>query len=122
MKTILKNCWMMMIGWSLVLNSHSVIGTAFAIAACIYLIYTLRRVNYLRVSFLCLFLYAGCVMTMSAGGIPYYFPELYFFLPAVCLDAALMNEYLQSLQKRELFLLVLTIVSCTAVLAILNVL
>ena len=119
MKTILKNCWLMMIGWSLILNSHRTIATVIAVSACILLILSLKEVNYWRVSSVCMFLYAGCLMTMLAGGIPYYFPELYIFLTAVCLDAALMHEHLQELNKKRLIGLILVIVSCLAVLAIL---
>lgn len=119
MKTILKNSWLILIAWSLVLNSRALIGTITAALACTYLLFQRKELNCWRICTVCMFLYAMCFVTLLSGSIPYYFPELYIFLPAVCLDAALMNEYLQSLQKRELFLLVLTIVSCTAVLAIL---
>jgi len=119
MKTILKNSWLILIAWSLILNSRTLIGTLMAAAACAYLLFQRKELNYWRICAVCMFLYVACFVTLLSGSIPYYFPELYIFLPAVCLDAALMNEYLQSLRKRELILLIVAIVSCTAVLAIL---
>lgn len=122
MKTILKNCWLMMIAWSLILNSHAVIAAGMAICACILLILSLKEVNYWRVCSVGMFLYAGCLITLLAGSIPYYFPELYIFLSAACLNAALLHEHLQDLKKRRLVGLLLVILSCFAILSVLIVL
>ena len=119
MKTIVKNCWLMMIGWSLILNSQTMIGTVFAIAGCILLVLTLKEVNYWRICSVCMFLYAACLLTLLSGSIPYYFPELYFFLSAVCLDAALTHEHLCSVEKRQVSGFILVILSCLAVLSVL---
>lgn len=119
MKTLIKNYWMMILAWCLLLNGYDSLGIILAMFTCLYALIVLREVNYWRVIAVCMIEFSVSLMFLMSSSIPYYFPKLLTFLTVISLNAAISNEYLTALKRKHLMWFILAIISCMFVLSLL---
>ena len=101
------NSWLIVISWCLLLNGSALLACLLALVSSIDLLMYKSEVDIWRVSAVTLGFYIGSLSILLYGNISYFFPKLTYFVPIVCLHAAITNEYLYMLKKR--FVLPLTI-------------
>lgn len=119
MKTLIKNYWMIIIAWCLLLNGLGSLGIVLALLACVYALIVKSEVNYWRVTAICMMQYSVSLMLLLPSSIPYYFPKLHIFLTVICLNASISNEYLFSLKKNQFVRFILVTILSMFVLSLL---
>jgi len=94
------NSYLMMIAWCLLLNGHYYGGILFSVMATVLLWKGRKKINNWRILFTGLLSYCVVRSCLFASDIPYFFPELHGFMILICMNVALLNEYLLLLKVR----------------------
>ncbi len=108
--TLLRNYWLIIMAWCLYLNGHGIIAAISTLLACGLLFIVRSEADYWRVSAVSLAVYALSLIVLMNTNIPYFFPDLKYFLLLMSLDCGLANEYLYVLKRRFILPVLITII------------
>lgn len=108
--TLLRNYWLIIIAWCLYLNGHGIIAAISMLLGCGMLIIVRSEANYWRVLAVSLAVYGLSLMVLMNTNIPYFFPDLKYYLLLTSFDCGLSNEYLYVTKKRFILPVLITII------------
>ena len=108
--TLLRNYWLAIMAWGLYLNGHMMPASFLMLMACGLLLIVKSEVNLWRVAAVSLFVYVLSLIVLMNTNIPYFFPDLKYFLIMSSIDCGLANEYLYVIRKRFILPVLITVV------------
>ncbi|MBQ9425646.1 MAG: hypothetical protein IJU42_06850 [Erysipelotrichaceae bacterium] len=92
--TVIVNLWTMIIAWCLYLNGYTLVALLVSGMAAVIVLMMIGEVNYKRMVFTAVALYAFLFGLYITSSIPYYFSALHIFFSIQILDASIVGEYL----------------------------
>ena len=93
-RLLIYNYWTMIFAWCIYLNGWSLFGTAAGILAGVLLLTVKSEADPWRIAAVGVLMYCPILLALNFSRIPFFFSGSYFFLTAVCLNTAVVNEYL----------------------------
>ena len=117
-KIYIINCWLMIASWCLFLNGLQLPACLLGLICSCYLLMSKSEVDIWRTAAVTLGMFILALTVLLSCNITYFFPKLTFFIPIVCLNAAIANEYLYMLNKRFVLLITIFAIISISVLSI----
>ncbi|MBQ1567809.1 MAG: hypothetical protein IIZ80_07985 [Erysipelotrichaceae bacterium] len=108
--TLLRNYWLVIMAWGLYLNGHVILASFLMLMACGLLLIVKSEVNLWRVAAVSLLACGSSLIVLMNTNIPYFFPDLKYFLILTSLDCGLANEYLYVIRKRFILPVLITVI------------
>lgn len=108
--TLLRNYWLVIIAWGLYLNGCMMSASFLIILGCALLLIVKSEVNLWRIAAVSLLVCSLSLIVLMNTNIPYFFPDLKYFLVLTSLDCGLSNEYLYVIRKRFILPVLITVV------------
>lgn len=108
--TLLRNYWLMIMAWCFYLNGHRLIAGIMMLLGCIMLLIVRSEANLWRVLTVILSVYGLSLIVLMNTNIPYFFPDLKYFLILSSVNCGVANEYLYVIKKRFILPVLITIV------------
>ena len=115
-RLLIYDYWTMIFAWCMYLNGHGPAAAALGLLAGAVLLMVRSEADPWRIAALGVLMYCPILLTLSHSKIPLFFPGSYFFLAAVCLNAAAINEYLYLFRIRFITVVLAVILISTAAL------
>lgn len=101
-RNLIINYWLIIIAWSLYLNSYRILATLAALIATLVLLDKKSEVNYWRAMALGLLEYIVVIERLFNSNIPYFYPSLNVFLCLICLNSVVTFEHILSVRSKYL--------------------
>ncbi len=93
-RLLIYNYWMMIFAWCMFLNGWSLFGTVLGLLTGAILLVVKSEADPWRIVAVGVLMYCPILLALNFSKIPLFFSGSYFFLAAVCLNTAVVNEYL----------------------------
>ena len=116
-RNLIINYWLIIIAWSLYLNSFKIMAAVVALIATLVLLYKKSEVNYWRAMAIGLLEYIIVIERLFNSNIPYFYPSLNIFLCLICLNSVVTFEHILSVKSRYLFKMALITLICIFILS-----
>ena len=117
-KTLIRNYWLVILGWCALLNDYSVLGTLLLMAGDVLLFFNIKKLNLYKVVALSLLSYGVILFCLFNTSIPYFFEDLHVFMFGICLNAALVNEKLYAYKYKTLLPIMSVMLICVLILSL----
>lgn len=116
-RRLIYNYWLIIVAWCLFINDLSVLAILFSLTASTAMLLIRHKINFWRMSFVCILSYVVVSFILSYTNISYYFDKLYYFVATICLNLALTNERSYLLKSKYLITLANVMAACIFVLS-----
>ncbi len=93
-RLLIYNYWTMIFAWCMYLNGWSLFGAALGLLTGAILLVVKSEADPWRIVAFGVLMYCPILLALNFSRIPFFFSGSYFFLAAVCLNTAVVNEYL----------------------------
>ena len=107
---LFKDSCLMIIAWCVYLNGYSFMAMVLALLSSIYLLVIKSEVNYWRIAAIALGIYVVSESILRFSNIPYFFPDLKYFMIFTSLNCSLANEYLYMIKYKFIFPVLIIII------------
>lgn len=118
-RLLIYNYWTMIFAWCMYLNGWSLFGAALGILAGTVLLMVKSEADPWRIVAVGVLMYCPILLALNFSRIPLFFSGSYFFLAAVCLNTAVVNEYLYLFRVKVITPLLVIMLISVSVLTIL---
>ena len=93
-RLLIYNYWTMIFAWCVYLNGWSLFATALGILAAAVLLMVKSEADPWRIAAVGTLMYCPILIVLNTSKIPFFFGGSHLFLAAVCINTAVVNEYL----------------------------
>ena len=102
-KILIRNYWLMIIAWTLILSDYIVLGCLLSLFATAFVIASKRISNYWRLIALALSVFIVSALILQNGNIPYYYAGIIPFIFFVLINAMATNEFIYIFKAKSLY-------------------
>ena len=117
-KNLIAEYWLMIISWCLFLSGWGALAGIIATAVTAYMLLACHQTDLWRLLGVQSFMYLCVILLLNKAAIPYFFPETPYYMIAVCINAAVANEYLYDKKAGPILPAVIIILISLAVLTL----
>lgn len=101
-KILLRNYMLMIIAWFLVLDDYLVLGLLLGVLGS-YIMLRSWKLNYWRLLAFGLLMFNCLEAILQLSNIPYFFPNITYFILLMSLNAAITNEFIYIFKAKALY-------------------